>query len=449
MKQETENIGVPKNPLGTNPSVSKKISIMKGGYRWRICALLFFATTLNYMDRHVLSILAPELQIQFGWSEIDYGYIVTAFQAAYGLGVVLIGKLLDQKGVKVLYGLAVSIWSLAGMAHAFAGSVLTFSISRFALGLGESANFPAALKTVSEWFPAKERALVAGIFNAGSNVGIIAAAFIVPWIAIQFSWEWAFLGVGALGFIWVLFWLSIYKKPENHPKLSLDELNYIQSQKKNDPVQKIPWKKVILKKETIVICLVRFISDPTWWFLLFWLPKFLHEKHGITLVDIGLPMIIIYVIADIGSVAGGWLSSYFVKKNKGLDYARKRTMLICALCVLPIVFASQTENLYVAVALISLAAAAHTGWMANVYAIISDVFSENTIGTVTGFSVLSAVTGGMVFATAIGFILEKTGSYFLIFLISSFAYLVAWILLRLGIPHLKLINFNKNKKVDL
>ncbi|MEX2569597.1 MAG: MFS transporter [Cyclobacteriaceae bacterium] len=449
MKRDNEDMEVPKIPPGTDSSVSGKINIMKGGYRWRICALLFFATTLNYMDRHVLSLLAPNLQIQFGWSEIDYGYIVTAFQAAYGIGVVLVGKLLDHKGVKVLYALAVSIWSLAGMAHAFAGSVLSFSISRFALGLGESANFPAALKTVSEWFPAKERALVAGIFNAGSNVGIIAAAFMVPWIAIQFSWEWAFLGVGALGFVWVGFWLMIYQKPKNHPKLSSDELKHIQSQKKNDPVQKIPWNKVLLKRETVIICLVRFISDPTWWFLLFWLPKFLNEKHGITLVDIGLPMIIIYVIADVGSVAGGWLSSYFVKKNRGLDYARKRTMLICALCVLPIVFASQTESFWMAVALISLAAAAHTGWMANVYAIISDVFPDNTIGTVTGISVLSAVSGGMVFATTIGFILEKTGSYFLIFLISSFAYLVAWILLKLGIPRLKLINFNKHKKVDL
>jgi ACS family hexuronate transporter-like MFS transporter len=394
------------------------------------------------MDRHVLSILAPTLQNQIGWSEIEYGYIVAAFQAAYGIGVVLVGKLLDHKGVKVLYAVAVSVWSLAGMAHAFAGSVMGFAASRFALGLGESANFPAALKTVSEWFPAKERALVAGIFNAGSNVGIIAAAFLVPWITLTYSWEWAFIVIGMLGFIWVVFWLRMYKKPEKHQRVSVEELQHIQNDNIGEGGPSVSWSKVFMQKETLILCLVRFISDPTWWFLLFWLPKFLYEKHGITLEDIGLPMIIIYVIADIGSVAGGWLSSYYIKRNKSLDFARKRTMLICAVGVIPIIFTSQTGNLYVAVALISLAAASHTGWMANVYAIISDVFPRNAIGSVTGLSVLAAVAGGMVYATAIGFILEKTGSYFLIFLLSGFAYLTSWIILKLGIPDLKQIKFS-------
>jgi ACS family hexuronate transporter-like MFS transporter len=416
----------------------------KDGYRWRICALLFFATTLNYMDRHVLSILAPDLQQQIGWSEIEYGYIVAAFQAAYGIGVVLIGKLLDHKGVRILYALAVSVWSLAGMAHAFASSVAGFAASRFALGLGEAANFPAALKTVSEWFPGKERALVAGIFNAGSNVGIIAAALIVPWIALQYSWEWAFIGVGLLGFVWVIFWLLTYRKPEQHSQLSAEELHYIQVDNKKEEAHNISWKAVLSKKEMIIVCIVRFISDPTWWFLLFWLPKFLNENHGITLLDIGLPMIIIYVIADVGSIGGGWLSSYFIKRNKNIDFARKTTMLICAFSVIPIVFTSQTDNLYVAVGLISLAAAGHTGWMANVYAIISDIFPRNAVGSVTGLSTLSAVGGGMAYATAVGFILETTGRYFLIFLISGFAYVLAWIVLRIGIPHIKPVKFNLN-----
>lgn len=415
----------------------------KHGYRWRICALLFFATTLNYLDRHVLSILAPDLQDEIGWSEIEYGYIVVAFQAAYGIGVVLVGKLLDYKGVRVLYALAVSVWSLAGMAHAFAGSVSGFVVSRFALGLGEAPNFPAALKTVSEWFPGKERALVAGIFNAGSNVGIIAAALLVPWIALQYGWQSAFIGMGLLGFVWVIFWLLTYRKPEQHPKVSVEELHYIQEGSKKEKTDSVPWKNVLFKKETIIVCIVRFISDPTWWFLLFWLPKFLNEKHGITLMDIGIPMIVIYVIADIGSVAGGWLSSHFIKKNKSVDFARKVTMFICAVCVLPIVFASQTANLYVVVGLISLAAAAHTGWMANVYAIISDVFPGNAIGSVTGISVLAAVTGGMVYSTAVGYILEITGSYFLIFLISGFAYLTAWIILKVGIPDIKQVKFSE------
>lgn len=415
----------------------------KHGYRWRICALLFFATTLNYLDRHVLSILAPELQNEIGWSEIEYGYIVAAFQAAYGIGVVLVGKLLDYKGVRILYALAVFLWSLAGMAHAFAGSVAGFVASRFALGLGEAANFPAALKAVSEWFPAKERALVAGIFNAGSNVGIIMAALIVPWIALQYGWQWTFISLGFLGFFWVIFWLLTYRKPEQHPKLSSEERRYILAGNKKQGPHHISWRNVLLKKETIVLCAVRFISDPTWWFLLFWLPKFLNTKHGITLVDIGLPMIIIYVIADVGSIAGGWLSSHFIKRNKRVDFARKTTMLICAVCVIPILFASQTSNLYLAVGLISLAAAAHTGWMANVYAIISDVFPQHSIGSVTGLSTLSAVAGGMIYATAVGFILEITGSYFLIFLISGFAYMVAWMVLKLGIPEIKPIEFKQ------
>lgn len=414
------------------------------GYRWRICALLFFATTLNYLDRHVLSILAPDLQRQIGWSEIEYGYIVAAFQAAYGIGVVLVGKLLDHKGIKILYALAVFAWSLAGMAHAFAGSVVGFAASRFALGLAEAANFPAALKAVSEWYPAKERALVAGIFNAGSNVGIIMAALIVPWITLQYGWQWAFISVGILGFFWVIVWLLTYKSPEQHPRLSAEELKYIQSDDRQEASHTVSWKKVLLKKETIIICIVRFISDPTWWFLLFWLPKFLNTKYGITLLDIGLPLIIIYVIADAGSIAGGWLSSHFIKRNKRIDFARKTTMLICAVCVVPIVFASHAANMYVAVALISLAAAAHTGWMANVYAVISDVFPQNAIGSVTGISVLSAVGGGLLYAMAVGFILQITGSYFLIFLISAFAYLLAWVVLKLGIPEIKPVDFEAN-----
>ncbi len=413
------------------------------GYRWRICALLFFATTLNYMDRHVMSILAPVLQKEIGWSEIDYGYIVASFQVAYGLGVVLMGKLLDYKGSRILYAVAVLFWSLAGMAHAFAGSIRGFAAARFALGVGESANFPAALKTVSEWFPAQERALVAGIFNAGSNIGVIAASLIVPWIALQFGWQWAFICVGMLGFIWVIFWLTTYTKPEHHPRLSGEELQYIQAANKKEPLNAIPWKDVLLKKETIILCIVRFISDPTWWFLLFWLPKFLNQKHGITLVDIGLPMIIIYVCADIGSIAGGWLSSHFIRKNKSINHARKITMLLCAVCVIPILFAARTSNFYVAVGLISLAAAAHNGWMANIYALISDIFPRNAVGSVTGLTTLSAVVGGILFAMAVGFILEKTGSYFLIFLISSFTYITAWLILKFGIPHIKPVSFTK------
>lgn len=410
------------------------------GYRWRICALLFFATTLNYLDRHVISILAPELQKEIGWSEVDYSYIVIAFQIAYGLGVVSVGKLLDHKGLRVVFALAVSLWSLAGMAHGFARGVAGFAVSRFMLGLGEAANFPASLKAVSEWFPAKERALVAGIFNAGANVGIIVASLLIPWIALRFGWQYAFVSVGALGFVWVYFWLITYRKPREHPRLSQQELAYIAETESHD-TEPVPWKTVLLRRETIVVCLVRFLSDPTWWFLLFWLPKFLNTNHGIELNDIGLPMITVYIIADVGSVGGGWLSSYFIKRGKSIDVARKTTMLLCALCVIPIIYVSQTADIYVAVALISLGAAAHTGWMANVYAIISDLFPRNTVGSVTGLATLSAVLGGIVYAAAIGYILEVTGSYFLIFMISAFAYLAAWIVLKIGIPKIERVDF--------
>lgn len=419
------------------------------GYRWRICGLLFFATTLNYLDRNVLSILAPGLQREFGWSEIDYGNIVIAFQAAYGLGVVMVGKLLDYKGVRVLYACAVFLWSVAGMAHALATSVMGFISARFALGLGEAANFPAALKTISAWFPATERALVAGIFNAGSNVGIIAAALLVPPLALHYGWQGAFVALGLLGFFWVALWLLMYREPEKHPKLSASELKLIQAGNQKEERTTIPWMSVLLKKETIIVCVVRFISDPTWWFLLFWLPKFLNTRHGIQLADLGLPMIMIYVVADIGSVAGGWLSSQMIKGNKTVNIARKRTMLICALCVVPVLFASRADNLYVAVALISLAAAGHTGWMANVYAMISDLFPRNVVGAATGLSTLSAVAGGMAYAATVSFILETTGSYALIFFISSFAYLLAWCILRWGIREIRLVSFQENQSNTL
>lgn len=415
---------------------------MKKRLRWKICALLFFATTLNYLDRHVLSILAPKLQQEIGWSEIEYGYIVAAFQAAYGIGVVLAGKLLDRYGVRFLYAIALSLWSLAGMAHAFASSAIGFAAARFSLGLGEAANFPAAIKTVAEWFPEKERALVAGIFNAGSNIGAIISPLLVPWIALQYGWQWAFILVGLLGFIWLVFWLMIYRKPEEHPRLSSEELQYIQAGNKREEASgTVSWKTVLSRRETIIICLVRFISDPTWWFLLYWLPKFLNEKYEITLADIGLPMITIYLIADLGSIGGGWLSSRFIKQGRSVNFARKTVLLICAVSVIPIIFVSRVESLSLAIALISLGAAAHCGWMANIYATISDVFPRNAIGSVTGLSTMSAVLGGMVFATAVGFILETTGSYFLIFMIAGFTYLLAWIVLKAGISTIKPIEF--------
>jgi ACS family hexuronate transporter-like MFS transporter len=408
-------------------------------YRWKICALLFFATTINYVDRSVLSILAPKLQHIFGWSEIDYSYIVDAFELAYGVSVIGMGKLVDKYGARIIFSVAVFLWSLASMGHAFVRSVIGFALARFGLGVGEAANFPSALRAVSEWFPEKERATAAGIFNAGSSIGAIVAPVIVPWLTLNYGWEWCFIVTGLLGLIWLICWLLMYRKPENHPHISSEELRYIQSGNNSNGTHQIPWRSVAKRKETIVICLVRFISDPTWWFLLFWLPKFLNHNYGITLATIGPPMITIYLIADIGSVSWGWFSSFLVKKNWNVNHARKLTMLICALCVIPIITVSQMNNIYIAIGLISLAAASHMGFVANVYTIISDVYPQKAVGSVTGLSTMSAVVGGLVFTTAIGFILQVTGSYFLIFMIAGFTYFIAWIVLMIGIPHIQSI----------
>ena len=429
------------------------MNMIQNNYRWRICALLFFATTINYLDRHILSILAPKLQGEYGWSEIDYGYIVMAFQTAYGLGVILTGHLLDKFGNKLIFSLAISIWSLAGMAHAFASSAFSFGIARFMLGLGESANFPASIKTIAEWFPKKERAFATGLFNAGSNIGAIVSPLLVPWVAISFGWQWAFIFTGAVGFIWLVFWLFTYQKPEKHTNLSREELAFIHSDSEDEDEKREPWEaaasapkkvswgKVIMRKEVLIICLARMITDPVWWFLLYWLPKFLNENHGIQLQEVGLPLIAIYLVADFGSIAGGWLSSNFLKSGMKLDEARKLALLICAICVVPIIFAAQTSSLWVSVALISLAAAAHCGWMANVYTLISDVMPKNAVASVVGASTCAAIVGSIIFSNITGYVLEFTGSYLWLFVSAGFMYLIAWAIIRLGIPKIKQVSF--------
>ncbi len=396
--------------------------------------MLFLATSINYLDRSVLSILAPTLQNDIGWSELEYSYIVSAFQLAYGISVVGMGQLIDRFGVRWFFPLAVGIWSLAGMGHALARSVAGFAVVRFALGVGEATNFPAAIKTVAEWFPEKERAIAAGIFNAGSSVGAILAPLMVPWLALNYGWKSAFIVTGLLGFIWIILWKLIYRKPSEHPRLSANELEYIQAGRSVETEEKIPWLSVLRQRETIVICLVRFLSDPTWWFLLFWLPKFLYSSYGITLENIGAPMITIYLIADLGSVAGGWLSSRMISRGRSVYSARKAAMLICALCVVPVIIVSQNPGFYVAIALISLAAAAHMGWIANVYALISDIFPQRAMGSATGLSTMSAVLGGLIYSSVIGYVLEMTGSYLLIFIMSGFMYVLAWLVMVSGMP---------------
>jgi ACS family hexuronate transporter-like MFS transporter len=407
-----------------------------GRFRWTICALLFFATTINYMDRQILGILAPDLQRVIGWNEIEYGYIVTAFQAAYAIGLVLFGRFMDRFGTKLGFAVAVAWWSFAAMGHALARTVFGFGSARFMLGLSEAGNFPAAIKTVAEWFPKKERALATGIFNAGSNVGAIIAPLTVPWLAITYGWQEAFILVGAVGFIWVVFWWFLYEVPQRHKRLSKGELAYIQSDPPDTP-ERIPWLKLVSYRQAWAFAIAKFLTDPIWWFYLYWVPKFLNKTYGLTLDKIGIPLVIIYLMADVGSIGGGWLSSSFIKRGWNVNRGRKTAMLICALAVVPIVMASQAQDLWVAVALLSLATAAHQGWSANLFTTASDMFPRKAVGSIVGFGGMAGSIGGMLFSTSAGFLLELTGSYMTLFIVSGSAYLVALLVFNLLAPKLE------------
>jgi MFS transporter, ACS family, hexuronate transporter len=410
-----------------------------GTYRWRVVALLFAATTINYIDRQVMGILAPQLQAAFKWSEADYGFIIMAFQAAYAIGLVSMGGLLDKIGTKRGFTVAIIVWSLACMVHAAATSVLTFALARFALGIGESANFPAAVKTVAEWFPKRERALAAGIFNSGANIGAILAPLLVPFIALQWGWQWAFIVTGALGFVWLIFWLPFYQRPEKNTRLQAAERAYILQDQEPVTQQAVSWKQMLWHRQTLGICLARFVTDPIWWFFLYWLPKFLYSVYGIDLSGIGLPIIIIYLVSDGGSIVGGWLSSLFIRQGKDPVAARKLAILFMAFLVVPIFFASLTATLWVAVLLIAMATFAHQGYAANIFTIVSDIYPKNAVGSMVGLAGFAGAIGGVVFSGAVGLILEATGSYHLIFGMASGAYLLCWLILKWLVPDNKLI----------
>jgi ACS family hexuronate transporter-like MFS transporter len=414
-----------------------------GYYRWGICALLFFATAINYIDRQVFSILAPVLQEDIGWSEAEYGYIVFSFHVAYAIGLVGLGSLMDRIGTRKGFSLAITFWSIASMAHAVARSAVGFGVARFALALGEAGNFPACVKTVAEWFPKKERALATGIFNSGSNIGAIAAPLLVPFIASHFGWQWAFILTGLLGFIWLAFWWTLYRRPEQHPRLSRAELAYIQSDPA-EPETQIPWLNLLPHRQTLAFAIGKFMTDPVWWFFLFWLPKYFTETYNLELTGLALPLVIIYVAADIGSIAGGWLSSALLKSGRSLNVARKTALLVCALCVVPMVFASRIHSLWATVALISLAAAAHQGWSANLYTLVSDTFPRRAVGSVTGIGGMAGSVGNMIASAGIGVLLQLTGSnYDPLLTICSFAYLSAFAIIHFLLPRLEAANFDE------
>jgi MFS transporter, ACS family, hexuronate transporter len=420
-----------------NNSSTADSSLKAGGnYRWVICALLFFATTINYVDRQVIGLLKTTLSTEMGWNEIDYSNVVLAFQLAYAIGLLVVGRMMDWFGTKKGFSFAIIFWSLAAMAHALARTVFGFGAARFALGLGESGNFPASIKTVAEWFPRKERALATGIFNAGSNVGAVVAPLAVPWITITYGWQEAFIITGSLGFLWLIFWWILYKRPEEHPRLSKEELAYIQSDPA-EPTTRIKWKRLFPHRQTWAFAIAKFMTDPIWWMYLYWVPDFLHKSHGITLLNIGLPLVAIYIIADIGSIGGGWISSTLIKRGWSVNAGRKTAMLICAVAVVPIVFASQVKDLWLAVALVGLAAAAHQGWSANLFTTVSDMFPRRAVGSVVGIGGMAGAIGGMFIAKIVGYILQWTGSYLPIFIIAGSMYLLALLILHLMVPKLE------------
>jgi MFS transporter, ACS family, hexuronate transporter len=416
------------------PSIRERLL----GYRWTICALLFFATTINYIDRQVLGILAPTLQREIGWSESQYGDIVSWFSLAYGFGFLGMGRFLDKIGVRKGFAFAIIAWSLAAMSHAFARTANGFALARAALGLGESGNFPASIKATAEWFPKRERALATGIFNAGSNVGAILTPIIVPWIALTWHWQAAFIATGMLGFVWLIFWWWLYREPDNHPKVSAAELAHIRSDEAEPPHAKIAWFKLLGQRQAWAFLLGKFLTDPIWWFYLYWLPKFLDANFGIKLAQVAAPLIVIYLIADVGSVGGGWVSSSLIKRGFSVNAGRKIAMLIAALLIVPTMFAPHATNLWVAVAIVSVAAAAHQWWSANLFTTASDMFPRAAVASVVGIGGFAGAMGGMLFQRATGRILEATNNnYSIIFMICGLAYVTALLIIHLLVPKMK------------
>ncbi len=429
------------SPAGTGATAAPitalvKPALLSGHFRWVICALLLFGTTNNYIDRQVLGVLKTTLQHDLGWNEIDYGNLVFAFQAAYAVGMLVVGRIVDRLGTRLGYAFAMVFWSLASMGHAAGSSLFSFSVARSALGFGEAGVFPASIKAVAEWFPKKERALATGIFNAGTNLGAIVTPLVVPWITIHLGWRWAFIITGALGFVWLVLWLLFFRRPEEHARVSTTELEYIRS----DPPEraaKVRWARLFPHRQTWSFVVGKFLTDPIWWFYLFWVPDFLQRKHGLALMQIGVPIMVIYVIADIGSVGGGWLSSTLIKRGMSINAGRKIAMLICAVCVPPIVFAARVENLWTAVLLIGLAAAAHQGFSANLFTLTSDMFPSRAVASVVGIGGMGGAIGGMLIAKVVSHVLQWTGSYLVPFYIAGSAYLVALAIIQVLTPRLE------------
>jgi ACS family hexuronate transporter-like MFS transporter len=403
--------------------------------RWAICALLFFATAINYLDRQIIGVLKPTLAHDLGWSEENYGTIVFWFQLAYAVGYLGFGRIVDRVGARLGLACTMVIWTAAHFAHAFARGVVGFSVVRAALGFGESGNFPGGLKAVAEWFPKQERALAIGVFNAGANVGAIVTPLLVPAITLLWGWRAAFLVTGLFSVVWLVAWLAFYRAPAQHPGVSPAELRFITSDPADDPGRS-RWLRVLARRETLAYALAKFLVDPVWWMFLFWLPDFFAKRHGLDLKSFGVPLAIVYIASDAGSVAGGFASSRLMKHGMSLNASRKLTMAACALLIVPILTATSIDRLWLAVAVLSLVTAAHQAFAANLFALPSDLFPRKAVGTVTGIGGAAGAIGGMLMAQYVGHVLQTVGSYTPIFAACGAVYLVALLGIHLLSPRM-------------
>lgn len=407
-------------------------------YRWVICALLFTATSINYVDRQIIGVLKPTLQLEFGWTESSYGDVIFWFQAAYALGYIGFGRLIDKIGARLGYATVVVLWTAAHIAHAFASTLGGFIAARFALGLGESGNFPAALKAIAEWFPKSERALATGIFNAGSNVGAILTPLIVPGITLALGWRAAFVVTGSFSLVWLVIWLKIYRKPSVHPRVTCEELAFINSDLSANG-EKISWRQLLRVRETWAFATARFLIDPIWWMFLFWLPDFFARRYSLDLKDFGPPLAVVYIVSDIGSIAGGWMSSKLIRLGVAVNGARKLTMLLASVLVLPVMFAVYADNLWLAVAIVGIATAGHQAFSVNLYTFPSDVFPKQAVASIVGIGGTAGAVGGMLMAKYAGWVLDAVGTYTPIFIVAGTAYWLALAALHLLSPRMNAV----------
>lgn len=479
MEVEKTGAGQPATVFHPNSGLPARATGAIGKYRWRICGLLFFATTLNYMDRQALALLKPILQNPvrgIGLTEIQFAGIVALFSAAYAIGLLIAGPFIDKVGTRIGYAVALSLWTVAAMSHSLvtyrsvtaplhgavqwltavlgrlpllhasgwladlrglSGAVICLGIVRFVLGLGEAGNFPAAIKATAEWFPKRERALATGIFNSGTNIGATLAPFLIGFMLFRWGWHWAFVATSGFALIWLVLWLRIYRAPQREPRVTAAELAYIHSDPP-EPVAKIPWSRLLPHRQTWAFLLGKVFTDPIWWFYLYWLPGFLNAKYGLTISGMGLPLLVIYNVCTVGSIFGGWLPAKFVSMGWSLNRARKTAMLIYAVAITPIVFVGKVHTLWGAVALISLATAAHQAWSANLFTLASDMFPRRAVASVVGIGACGGSLAMMFFAGFIGLILQAThGNYVPVFLIAGLAYLVAISVIQLLVPRLE------------